>query len=72
MSFTVRDLPASDAGSILDDSFDIAVRPGLHCSPYAHRRFGTFPDGAVRVSPGVFTSDVDIEALIEALEQIAP
>ncbi len=71
VSFTVRDLPAADAGSILDDSFDIAVRPGLHCSPYAHRRFGTFPDGAVRVSPGAFTTDGDVDALVEALDQIA-
>ena len=54
VSFTVEGFDASDLGSILDDSFDIAVRPGLHCSPYAHRRFGTFPDGAVRVSRGRF------------------
>ena len=71
VSFTVRDLPAADLGSILDDSFDIAVRPGLHCSPYAHRRFGTFPDGAVRVSPGAFTDVADITTLLEALDQIA-
>ena len=26
-----------DLGSILDTSFEIAVRPGLHCAPYIHR-----------------------------------
>lgn len=64
-------MDAPDIGSILDDSFEIAVRPGLHCSPYAHRRFGTFPDGAVRVSPGAFSTEEEIDQLIEALDQIA-
>ena len=70
VSFTVEGFDAPDVGSILDDSFDIAVRPGLHCSPYAHERFGTHPDGAVRVSPGAFTTDDEVDQLIEALDQI--
>jgi selenocysteine lyase/cysteine desulfurase len=67
VSFNVVGYDAPDIGSILDDSFEIAVRPGLHCSPYAHRRFGTFPDGAVRVSPGAFTTADEMDRLIEAL-----
>ena len=70
VSFTVEGFDASDLGSILDDSFDIAVRPGLHCSPYAHRRFDTFPDGGVRVSPGPFSTPDDIAQLTDALQQI--
>ncbi len=62
---------AADVGSILDDSFDIAVRPGLHCSPYAHRRIGTFPGGAVRLSPGPFNTQEELGAVLDALEQIA-
>ncbi len=42
---------SQDVAMILDTSFGIAVRAGLHCSPYAHRRIGTFPDGTVRLSP---------------------
>jgi selenocysteine lyase/cysteine desulfurase len=61
----------SDVGSILDDSFDIAVRPGLHCAPYAHKRLGTFPAGAVRISPGPFNTPEQLESLCDALEQIA-
>ncbi len=71
VSFNVNDMDAPDIGSILDDSFDIAVRPGLHCAPYAHKHFGTFPAGSVRVSPGAFTTDDDVSALIEALGQVA-
>jgi cysteine desulfurase/selenocysteine lyase len=42
LSLIVPDaLPPQDIGAILDTSFDIAVRPGLHCAPYIHRRLGT-------------------------------
>jgi len=67
----INGFDAPDVGSILDDSFGIAVRPGLHCAPYTHRRLGTFPDGAVRVSPGAFNTTDQLEQLIEALDQIA-
>lgn len=55
---------------ILDISFEIAVRPGLHCSPYIHQRIGTFPDGTIRISPGPFNSTEEIDALITALTEI--
>jgi cysteine desulfurase / selenocysteine lyase len=67
----IQGYDAPDAGSILDDSFQIAVRPGLHCAPYTHRRLGTFPDGAVRISPGAFNTGDQLNQLIEALDQIA-
>lgn len=71
LSLNIRGYEAPDVGSILDDSFEIAVRPGLHCSPYIHRRLGTFPNGAVRISPGPFNTDADLAALLDALEQVA-
>ncbi len=61
----------SDAGSILDGNFDIAARPGLHCSPYMHRHLGTFPSGALRISPGPFNTEAQLATLIDALDQIA-
>ncbi|MEE9405656.1 MAG: aminotransferase class V-fold PLP-dependent enzyme [Algisphaera sp.] len=70
VSFGVEGLEASDVALILDDSFDIAVRAGLHCAPYTHRRFGTFPSGAVRVSVGALTTADEIGRLIEALGEI--
>jgi selenocysteine lyase/cysteine desulfurase len=71
LSLTVEAFEPSDVGTILDDSFDLAVRPGLHCAPYTHRHLGTFPAGTVRVSPGAFNTDEDIDQLIEALDQVA-
>ncbi|MBY0513577.1 MAG: aminotransferase class V-fold PLP-dependent enzyme, partial [Gemmataceae bacterium] len=71
VSFRCDAVPAPDLGAILDTSFDIAVRPGLHCAPYVHKALGTAPDGLVRVSPGPFTTDADIDRLIGALKEIA-
>lgn len=63
-------LTPQDLGSILDVSFDIAVRPGLHCAPYIHRALGTFPEGTLRLSPGPFSTEEDISALLHALTEI--
>ncbi|MCC6581227.1 MAG: aminotransferase class V-fold PLP-dependent enzyme [Phycisphaeraceae bacterium] len=71
VALTLRDMEPSDLGAILDDSFHIAVRPGLHCSPYIHKRMGTYPAGAVRVSPGPFSTEADVDAFLDAVTQIA-
>jgi cysteine desulfurase family protein len=71
LSFRSPSLAALELGGILDESFDIAVRPGLHCAPYVHRALGTFPDGTVRVSPGPFNTTDDIDQLARALQEVA-
>ena len=63
-------LSPQDVAAILDTSFNIAVRPGLHCAPYIHRAIGTFPQGTIRLSLGAFSTEEDIDAFIDALSQI--
>ena len=70
MSFQSEVLPATELAGVLDQSFEIAIRPGLHCAPYIHRTFGSFPDGLIRVSPGPFTTDAEMDALADALREI--
>ena len=70
ISFRYDGIAAPDLGGILDTSFDIAVRPGLHCSPYIHQSLGTAPEGLVRVSPGPFNTEAHIDHLIEALREV--
>ena len=70
LSFRSEALPAAEIGAILDQAFDIAIRPGLHCAPYIHRAIGTFPDGAVRASPGLFNTAEHVDRLCEALAEI--
>jgi len=70
LSFRSEVLPATELGGILDQAFDIAIRPGLHCSPYIHRAVGSFPEGLVRVSPGPFNTEADMDQLADALAEI--
>jgi selenocysteine lyase/cysteine desulfurase len=52
----------------LDERFNIMSRPGLHCAPSAHRTIGTFPDGTVRFSFGIFTTEEEIKTAVKAIE----
>ena len=70
VSCTIEGMNPADAGFILDEAFDIAVRTGLHCAPLAHKTLGTYPEGTVRISPGCFTSSEDIKQLLDALQII--
>ena len=71
VSFNISGLTPSEVALQLEEDFRIMCRPGLHCSPVAHKTLGTFPRGSVRLSPGHFNSGHDIERTVEAVSQIA-
>ena len=48
----------------------LEARVGLHCAPMAHKALGTWPEGTLRLSPGVFTRQEEIETLCGALEEV--
>jgi cysteine desulfurase / selenocysteine lyase len=70
LSFRSNALPATELGAILDQAFDIAIRPGLHCAPYIHKSVGSYPDGLVRVSPGPFNTGAEVDRLADSLKEI--
>lgn len=70
ISFRSEALAATEIGAILDQAFEIAIRPGLHCAPYIHKSIGSYPDGLVRVSPGAFNTIDDIDRLADALNEV--
>lgn len=71
VSLNIKDADSSEVSYILDQEYDIAVRPGLHCAPLAHKSIGTLEQGAVRFSFGIFNSHEEIELSIKALRDIA-
>lgn len=62
---------SSEVAYILDTEYNIAVRPGLHCAPLAHRTIGTDKIGAVRFGVGPFTTKADAMAAVKALNEIS-
>ncbi len=71
VSFNLAGSMPGEIGAILDQSFDIKVRTGLHCAPAAHKTFGTFPLGTIRLSPGYFNTTEEINFTLEAIAKIA-
>jgi cysteine desulfurase/selenocysteine lyase len=59
----------SDVGTACNRA-GICVRVGLHCAPVAHRTIGSFPQGTVRISPGYFTREEEIDQLAEVLKAV--
>ncbi len=71
VSINIEGIKPSEVGAILDNSFNVAVRAGMHCAPHIHRKIGTFPEGMVRISPGYFNTMEEIEETISGLKKIA-
>lgn len=71
VSLSLESWEPVDVAAVLDSSFGIAVRSGLHCAPLAHRTLGTFPRGTVRLSAGCFTTDDDVDQALAALRKLA-
>lgn len=70
VALNIGDRDSSEISYILDQDYNIAVRPGLHCAPLAHKTIGSFKQGAVRFSFGFKTSHEEIERGIQALRKI--
>ena len=69
VSFNLAGVGSQEAAGMLDQA-GIAVRGGLHCAPGVHRFLGTLESGAVRVSPGLYNTKEDAQALLMAVERI--
>jgi len=71
LSFTVTGKRVSEIGLRLDEEYGVLSRVGLHCAPAAHKTIGSFPEGTVRLSPGVSTTMSDIQEAIQAISKVA-
>lgn len=70
VALNIKDIGSSEISYILDDHYNIAVRPGLHCAPLAHRTIGSLDQGAVRFSFGYENTHEEIDQAIRALREI--
>lgn len=71
-AFCLSGYQAADVGMILDEDYHIAVRTGYHCAPLIHKILQDETSaGVVRVSVGRFTTEEEIDTLIEAVGEIA-
>jgi cysteine desulfurase family protein len=71
-SVRVDELAPAELSAILESSFGILSRSGLHCAPLAHEAFGTLATGGTtRLSLGPFVTVRDVKYAVDALSEIA-
>lgn len=70
VSFVVPNYSVSEIGEILQMSFDIICRSGLHCAPLIHKCIKTAPSGTIRISLSRFTTEKEIDYFIESMREI--
>jgi len=71
-AFTVDGLSPDQVSQRLECTHRILCRPGLQCSPAAHRHLGTFPGGVVRFSPGYANTEEQMHRAVAAVAEVAP
>ncbi len=70
LSIVHERLAPDEIAFALDRRFGIAVRAGLHCSPWTHEAVGTLETGAVRFGLGWNLTDEDVDAALQAMTDI--
>ena len=70
-SVNINGMDNANIARDLSEVYNIETRPGLHCAPLAHRTLGTFPEGSLRISPGYFNTQDDIDQTVSALTELA-
>jgi len=70
VSFCMENWNCEDVGYVLNHSYDIRIRTGLHCAPLVHRYTGTWPDGTVRASFSCFNTADELSYFTNALNEI--
>jgi selenocysteine lyase/cysteine desulfurase len=64
-------MTASDLAAILDSSFDIEVRSGLHCAALIHENLASLLEGGtIRFSIGHTTTSEDLDRLEAAIHEL--
>jgi cysteine desulfurase / selenocysteine lyase len=72
VSINVQGMDPREVAAVLDSSWRIQVRSGIHCAPLMHQALGTTAQGGtVRFSTSVATTDEEVDAALEAVAEIA-
>lgn len=68
--FNIDKMVPEEINYILESSYEIHVRSGLHCAPLILKALGVHPWGTVRASASYFTTDEELDRFIDAIKEI--
>lgn len=69
--FNIDGMMSDEVSYILESSYNVTVRSGLHCAPLLLNSLGVSPFGTVRASPSYFTAQEEIDVFIDAINEIS-
>jgi cysteine desulfurase/selenocysteine lyase len=70
VSFKLPRWDLEEVGYILDRSFNIVCRTGLHCAPLIHTYIGAAPKGSIRFSISRFTTEEEIGYTLDCIGKL--
>lgn len=72
-ALTHASITPHELAAVLESRFGILTRAGLLCAPRVHAALGTDSQdgGVLRVSPGVFNTESDMDRLLAAMREVA-
>jgi selenocysteine lyase/cysteine desulfurase len=72
VSFTVEGYDPQEFAALLASVAGVECRAGFHCAPRLHEALGTLRlGGAVRLSPGPWTTALEVETALDAVRRLA-
>ncbi len=69
-TFNVGKMAPEEVNYMLESSYDIFIRAGIHCAPLTLKPLGIDAWGTLRCSPSYFTTEQEVERFIEAIKDI--
>lgn len=70
IAFNYEEMDCGELSMRLEYEYGISTRSGLHCAPLAHQTLGSLCRGACRLSPGIFTTEAQVESVLKAIYNI--
>lgn len=70
ISFRIDGMEVEEVGYLLDKSFGISCRVGLHCAPMIHQAIGSSPEGTIRFSLSGFNTEEEVDYAINAVRKL--
>lgn len=72
VSITLEGYEPQELAAALESAANIQCRAGLHCAPRMHEALGTTASGGtLRISPGLFTTNEELDVLLATIQELA-
>jgi cysteine desulfurase family protein len=69
-AFNLDNYSSNQLAFKMQNEYDIQLRGGLHCAPLLHKFLGTDNQGMLRISPGYYNTEAEVNEFLNILESL--